>query len=190
MIDTALTLQNTSQLAKWYEQYADELFAYGMAFGMEKAFILDAIHDIFLRLYESADRLEMPENPKFYLLRALKNKIVSHRRSPLHWLSLDDSADYAFRIHVDACALIEDEEERRKYEKQVENLLALLTDKQREVVYLHFMEELSYQEIAALLHVTPKSIRKTIYRALERMQKEKMPFILFSLLIIAAIEKR
>ena len=46
----------------------------------------------------------------------------------------------------------------------------LLTNKQREVVYLHFMQELSYQEVAEILHITPKSVRKIIYRALERMQ--------------------
>lgn len=182
-------LQYTSKLAKWYEQYVDELFSYGMAFGLEKELILDAIHDVFLHLYEAADRIEAPDNPKFYLLRSLKNKIISYQRNPLHWLSFDESAPYSFHIHVDASSVIEDEEERISYEKKVADLLALLTDKQREVVYLHFMEELSYQEIAALLDVTPKSIRKIIYRALERMQKEKIPFILLSLLLLT-IEKR
>ena len=32
------------------------------------------------------------------------------------------------------------------------------------------MQELSYQEVAEILHITPKSVRKIIYRALERMQ--------------------
>lgn len=182
-------VQNTSKLSEWYEQYVDELFSYGMAFGLEKELILDAIHDVFLHLYEAADRIETPVNPKFYLLRSLKNKIISYQRNPLHWLSFDESDLYSFHIHVDASSVIEDEEERISYEKKVADLLALLTDKQREVVYLHFMEELSYQEIAALLGVTPKSIRKIIYRALERMQKENIPLILLSLLLLT-IEKR
>lgn len=36
-----------SEIDKWYENYIDELFAYGIAFGVEKDFVLDAIHDLF-----------------------------------------------------------------------------------------------------------------------------------------------
>ena len=46
-----------SEIDKWYENYIDELFAYGIAFGVEKDFVLDAIHDLFLHLFESADKI-------------------------------------------------------------------------------------------------------------------------------------
>ena len=61
--------QKIREFDKWYEQYVDELFSYGMAFGMEKEYMLDVIHDVFLHLYESVNKIEMPDNPKFYLLR-------------------------------------------------------------------------------------------------------------------------
>ncbi|MDR2970246.1 MAG: sigma-70 family RNA polymerase sigma factor [Tannerellaceae bacterium] len=162
--------QKIRELDKWYEQYVDELFSYGTAFGIEKGYVLDAIHDVFLNLYESADKRELPDNPKFYLLRSLKNRIISSKLKASNLLSLDDQPEYEFQINVDALALLENEEERLAYEEQLENLFRLLTNKQREVVYLHFMQELSYQEVAEILHVTPKSVRKIIYRALERMQ--------------------
>ena len=66
--------QKIREFDKWYEQYVDELFSYGMAFGMEKEYVLDVIHDVFLHLYESVNKIEMPDNPKFYLLRSLKNE--------------------------------------------------------------------------------------------------------------------
>ena len=148
--------QKIREFDKWYEQYVDELFSYGMAFGMEKEYMLDVIHDVFLHLYESVNKIEMPDNPKFYLLRSLKNRIISSKQKNFNLLSLDDNMEY--------------EEERLAYEEQLDNLFRLLTNKQREVVYLHFMQELSYQEVAEILHITPKSVRKIIYRALERMQ--------------------
>ena len=39
--------QKIREFDKWYEQYVDELFSYGMAFGMEKEYVLDVIHDVF-----------------------------------------------------------------------------------------------------------------------------------------------
>ncbi len=55
------------ELDQWYDLYIDELFAFGMAFGQEKDFVLDAIHDLFLHLLESADKIEILGSPKSYL---------------------------------------------------------------------------------------------------------------------------
>lgn len=167
-----MMLRITEEIGKWYTEYIDELYAYGMAFGLEKGIVLDAIHDVFLHLYESADMLNVPDNPKFYLLRSLKNKIVELNRKRPELFSLEEDKDLEFQIKTDALSLIEDEEERLRYEKQVDDLLKLLTDKQREVIYLHFMQGISYQDIAEILDVTPKNVRKMIYRALRRMQDE------------------
>lgn len=59
-------------IENWYEQYIDELFAYGMAFCMNRETVLDAIQDLFLHLYEIENKLESPANVKFYLLNSLK----------------------------------------------------------------------------------------------------------------------
>ena len=76
-----------SEIDKWYENYIDELFAYGIAFGVEKDFVLDAIHDLFLHLFESADKIEILGSPKSYLFSALKNKIITSLRKQANWLS-------------------------------------------------------------------------------------------------------
>ena len=170
-----------SEIDKWYENYIDELFAYGIAFGVEKDFVLDAIHDLFLHLFESADKIEILGSPKSYLFSALKNKIITSLRKQANWLSLDEEVEYDFKIEVDAEALMEDE--RRNYEKEVENLLNLLTNKQREVIYLRFIKALSIQEISEILNITPKSVRKMIYRAIERMQQGKIE-LLFLLMFL------
>ena len=172
-----------SEIDKWYENYIDELFAYGIAFGVEKDFVLDAIHDLFFHLFESADKIEILGSPKSYLFSALKNKIITSLRKQANWLSLDEEVEYNFKIEVDAEALMEDEEERRNYEKEVESLLNLLTNKQREVIYLRFIKALSIQEISEILNITPKSVRKMIYRAIERMQQGKIE-LLFLLMFL------
>ena len=83
-----------SEIDKWYENYIDELFAYGIAFGVEKDFVLDAIHDLFLHLFESADKIEILGSPKSYLFSALKNKIITSLRKQANWLSLDEEVEY------------------------------------------------------------------------------------------------
>lgn len=172
-----------SEIDKWYEEYIDELFAYGIAFGMEKDFVLDAIHDLFLHLFESADKIKITGSPKSYLLGALKNRIISSLRKQTNWSSLNEEVEYDFKIEVDAETLMENEEERKHYEKEVEDLLNLLTSKQREVIYLRFTKSLSIQEISDILDITPKSVRKMIYRAIERMQQGKIELLLLLMVL-------
>lgn len=161
----------------WYETYADEMFSYGMAFGIGKDTVLDAIHDVFLRLYERKEDLNIT-NVKFYLFCSLKNRIISIKRKNILSLNLEDSNEYEFLIKVDGADLIEQEEERKEYARQIEHLLSLLTNKQREVIYLHFMQGLSYEEIAQMLQITPKSVRKIIYRAIAQMQGDTLKLLL------------
>lgn len=172
-----------SEIDKWYEEYIDELFAYGIAFGMGKDFVLDAIHDLFLHLFESADKIKITGSPKSYLLGALKNRIISSLRKQTNWSSLNEEVEYDFKIEVDAETLMENEEERKHYEKEVEDLLNLLTSKQREVIYLRFTKSLSIQEISDILDITPKSVRKMIYRAIERMQQGKIELLLLLMVL-------
>ena len=169
----------------WYEQYVDELFAYGMAFCANRETVLDAIQDVFLHLYEIENRLEMPANVRAYLLGALKNRLISVMRKEVLFQDLNEAGDAFFHIKVDAQALIENAEECRYYEEQVEALLNLLTDKQREVIYLYYMQGLNYEGIASILKITPKSVRKMAYRAIERMQQSKN--ISFHLLLFLLI---
>lgn len=46
-------MKNKQSLYKWlYETYENDLFSYGIAFGISKELLEDAIHDVFLHLYE------------------------------------------------------------------------------------------------------------------------------------------
>ena len=72
---------------------------------------------------------------------------------------------------------------RLRLKRTKQRLLNLLTSKQREVIYLHFIKALSIQEISEMLNITPKSVRKMIYRAIERMQQGKIELLLLLTLL-------
>lgn len=166
--------QEERDFDQWYDTYVNDMFSYGMAFGIEKDILMDAIHDVFLHLYEGGDKLNITTNVKFYLLCSLKNRIISLKRKEIPYKNLEETSEYDFLIKVETLDLLEDEEERQECSKQIEYLMSLLTGKQREVIYLHYMQDLSYEEIARILQITTKSVRKLTYRAIERMQEEKL----------------
>ena len=58
-----------------YDQYADNLFKYGIHFSKDRAFIQDCIHDLFLELYKYRKKLSETDNIQFYLYRSLRRII-------------------------------------------------------------------------------------------------------------------
>ena len=149
-------MKNKQSLYKWlYETYENDLFSYGIAFGISKELLEDAIHDVFLHLYEREHKL---------------------------WESLEEGSDnYSFLIEVNGFELIDEEKERAAMQKQLKKMLDSLTDRQREAVYLRYTQGLSYEEIGKLMGIQPKAAQKLVYRAIEQMRKIQPQIIYFFL---------
>ncbi|MDR0766499.1 MAG: sigma-70 family RNA polymerase sigma factor [Odoribacteraceae bacterium] len=165
-----------------YEQHARELFSYGMAFGVDKEELEDAIHDVFLHLIERERGAREGDDGKFYLLACLKNRLLSMKRKKRHDGTLDEVDEAGFAVRVDGFEVIADEEERRAVARLVEEMLLELTDRQREAIYLRYTCELGFEEIAALLDIRPKSARKLVYRAVDLLRGRHLPLALLYIL--------
>lgn len=59
-----------------YKDYVDDLFSYALGFGFDKQTAMDAIHDVFCRVCIREREVQEIQNPKFYLLRALRNQLI------------------------------------------------------------------------------------------------------------------
>ena len=97
-------MKNKQSLYKWlYETYENDLFSYGIAFGISKELLEDAIHDVFLHLYEREHKLWESQNMKFYLLNCLKNRIRTIKKKEMNTEFLEEGSDnYSILIEKDA----------------------------------------------------------------------------------------
>ena len=177
------SVKNKQSLYKWlYETYENDLFSYGIAFGISKELLEDAIHDVFLHLYEREHKLWESQNMKFYLLNCLKNRIRTIKKKEMNTEFLEEGSDnYSFLIEVNGFELIDEEKERAAMQKQLKKMLDSLTDRQREAVYLRYTQGLSYEEIGKLMGIQPKAAQKLVYRAIEQMRKIQPQIIYFFL---------
>lgn len=162
-----------------YEKYIDQMYSYGKALGVDDEALYDLIHDVFLHFFEHRNEIFDNDNVKYYLFRCLKNRMISEKRKEITMEEIDESDDYVFSIAVSGLDYIEEEEERKEIAEQIENMLCSLTGRQREAIYLRYMQELEYEEIAVLLNLTPKGTRKLIYRAIERMREQYGPTLFY-----------
>ncbi|MDO5664264.1 MAG: RNA polymerase sigma factor [Bacteroidia bacterium] len=165
-----LKQNNPDSFSYIYKKYVDDLYAYGVSLGFDSDMCKDSIQDVFYKLYSKRTELSHIENLRFYLFRSLRNRLFDlHRQQnklePIEW-SLNQ-----FPIEVTVLKQIEDEEDNAFLKQKVESLLQLLTSRQREAVYLRYMQNLEYDEIGKMLKMNSESVRKLVYRALEAIRK-------------------
>ena len=154
-----------------YSLCVNDLLAYGQSLGFDMNLCEDAIHNVFCTLYLKRKELTEVRSLPPYLFRSFRNDMLNMWRK-LSKLSEIDINRLSFTTEVTILDTIIDEEEKSDIKEIIEDLLNTLTNRQREAIYLRYMQGLSYEEIAELLDISPGSVRKLVYRAIMCLREE------------------
>lgn len=160
-----------------YKKYADVLFRYGIQFTSNGDIVKDAIHDVFVKLYNDRQHLKAEANIKFYLFTCLKNRLYNLLKRDLFFDKIDlEEAEF---LDPDAEELVTNALSQKEMQRTVRFVLDLLTDRQREIIYYRYIEELSIEEIAALTEMNYQSVQNSIQRSLKKIRDSLLLIIIF-----------
>ena len=121
----------------------------------------NAVAEMWCRALRSASRYDARRGPFPWLARICLRTCLNQRKRELRIVQ-DDSGP---RVGRDAPVLSEDAR------RLLRDALLSLPARQREVVALRYLFELAVGEIAELLRRSPKTVEKTLLRALRRLQE-------------------
>ena len=164
----------TENIASIYNRYVDDLHTYALYLGFEKGIIMDAIHDVFCKFAASEKLLQDVSNIKFYLFKSLKNRLydIYKARKEYAELSAIDLQDAPFNIQVTIEDRLIDKEEQQQIKDQLSEMLDSLTERQREVVYLRYVQEYDYAQISELLNISIHGCRKLLSKAMQNLREK------------------
>jgi len=152
-----------------YRNLLPHLYEYGMRRTADETLVKDAIQDIFVKLWEGREKLKTVSSPKHYLLVALKNSLLNAQLRDGKLAPISEKEEFALHFNLES-QIIKTEDDRIKAAK-LARALEQLTPKQREVIYLRYFEELSYEEIHVLTNISVKSLYKLNHRAIETLKE-------------------
>ena len=178
------------QFIALYKFYYQDLYAYGVSLGFNTEDVKDAIQEVYLKLYFN-ERLCIDEKKiKFYLLRSVRNQLIDWERTKKDTSSIEEE-ERSFKLSVSVEESFISDEEDLLLKKRVNIILDLLTDHQREIVYLHFIEEMPYEEIAVMLDMKIQTVRGQVFKAMEKLRKlDSKDYFLFFLIFSGNIKKQ
>lgn len=154
-----------------YNKYANQLLSYGIGLGFDRDTVKDAVQDVFYQVYTSRESWVYIKSLKSYLLKSLKNRLINLYKSKGDVIDLEQD-NQNFSVKVTVLDELIDNEDRLHVQLEVEKYLNCLTSRQREAVYLRFIQELEYEEIGEMLDMTPHGARKLVSRAVIRMRNQ------------------
>ena len=171
------------QFIALYKFYYQDLYAYGVSLGFNTEDVKDAIQEVYLKLYFN-ERLCIDEKKiKFYLLRSVRIQLIDWERTKKDTSSIEEE-ERSFKLSVSVEESFISDEEDLLLKKRVNRILDLLTDHQREIVYLHFIEEMPYEEIAVMLDMKIQTVRGQVFKAMEKLRKlDSKDYFLFFLIL-------
>jgi RNA polymerase sigma factor (sigma-70 family) len=175
-------------LSHIYYQHVHILFSYGKKFSKDDEIIKDTIQDLFFDLIRTRQKLGETDNIKFYLFRAFRRKLIKNIEKQK--LSIDFHLTY--KAEEETISSVEKDiiadEELTTREKIVQEALATLSKKQREILYYRFNCNFEYEQICEIMSLKYDSARKQVFRALKAL-KATLPDSITFLLFLSLISK-
>ena len=152
-----------------YNTYFDPLNNYGYKFCRDADLIEDTIHDLFVRLWTTKEKLSNPVSVKNYVFKAFRNILFRKMKNEGKFTGI--SADeYPFGFEVSYSGEILARIEDRETQEKVKAIIKTLPPRQQEIIFLRFYEGLSYEEIADIMAISISSTYKLFYKAISNLQ--------------------
>lgn len=162
MMDNALAPSSVREdkLEEWIVSYGDDILRTCFLFLTDAALAEDAAQDTFFKAWQSMDQFESRNHcsEKTWLVRIAINTCKNYKRS-------------AWFRHIDLTRAIEDLPASFHAASQEDKTFFLdivrLPQKYRQVIILHYYQDMPLKEVADMLHIS----RSTAYHRLQKAQQ-------------------
>ena len=144
----------------------------------------EIVHNVFLNLWERRNKLDSSKSLKSYLFTAVYNRSLNHLRDQKKFLN-DELAAIGLRYMEYQGP--EQQLEASELEKQIQEALAALPGRCREVFLLNRFEGLRYQEIAERLGISVKTVEAQISKALRILRDQLKDHFSWFLILLTTL---
>lgn len=154
-----------------YEAHADAIYRHCFFRVFSKELAEELVQDTFMKTWEYLARGKKIENIRAFLYRTATNAIIDHTRKKKE-VSLDGLIEDS-RIPEPA---IDDHRriERTVLVNEIKNMLHLLSEDDRALIVMRYVDDFGPKEIADILGLSANAVSVRLNRAIEKL-KSKFP---------------
>ena len=161
-----LKRRDETALSVLFDIYYEKLYLFAEKYIYDSDKAHDIVQDVFLKIWENAERLELTSSIQHYLFASVRNGCLNYLKS----LQIEDRNNRKYAeayIESQNVDMVDDEELLAR----VRQVLDELPEKCREVCLLRFVEGYKYAEIAARLDMNENTVKAQLHRGMERLKQ-------------------
>ena len=155
-----------------YNQYIDKLYQIGIQFTSDSDAIKDYLQDFFINIRDRKEKLSNTDNIRLYLFKAFRRKVFHELKKKKRFASIANQKESTFPVEFSIEEKIINAHFDEFQLKKLNQALEKLPVKEREAIFYFYFQNLSYKEIADMLHYDHiSSARRLIYKSLDKLRK-------------------
>lgn len=131
----------------------------------------DLLQNVFLRLWERREEIEIEVSLKAYLFRSVKNECLNFIRSSRPNISLSEIESDNTIQNTEILSAPDEDVESREIEKAIDSIIKTLPEQCQKIFIMSRMKGMKNKEIAKCLSISVRTVDTQIYRALKTMKK-------------------
>src|SRR5579859_4863386 len=186
---------HTDQLEQWWiralegDTYAFKnihrelfkgLYNYALKLLQDGELAGDAVQELFVRLWVRRESIGPMRKVKPYFFTALRRQVLNELRDK-QVRALKISGLPSPDIDFSPEEIVVRNEEYEKLQARIAALLNELPKRQKEVIYLHYFEEMDYTQIAEVMGIHYQSVLNLTQKALQKLRQANLLQVLLSL---------
>lgn len=149
-----------------HDAYSDALFRHCYFRVFDKELATDLVQETFCRTWISISEGKKIDNVRAFLYRVLHNLIVDHIRKKKA-VSLDQMMEDGFAPQDTSLPDLEE----RMIMKDIVEKLEKLDDSYREIIQMRYIDDLSIQEIGAILGISENAVSVRVHRGVAKFRE-------------------
>ncbi|HAO64542.1 TPA: hypothetical protein DCQ44_01005 [Candidatus Taylorbacteria bacterium] len=152
------------------DRYERKLFSYGKKFLTGQDNIEDVVQEVFIKTYQNIQSFDASQKFSPWIYRIAHNTFVNalrkNSKSPIRFFDFDTFI--AHPVYEDAMPA---EKEQKRLRDLIDQGLDKLSADYREIIILYYIQNLTYKEIADILHIPIGTVSVRLLRARNELKK-------------------
>ena len=164
---------DTTAFAQIHEALFDGLYNYACKLLNDDALADDAVQELFIRLWQKRSSINQLEKVKPFFFTALRRQILNQLRD-IKSKQLKINAAPEPEIEFSQEEIIIKKEDDTGIKEKILQILNTLPERQREVIYLHFFEDMPLLQVSEVMAINYQSVQNLKQRALQNMRSANL----------------
>lgn len=161
---------NEDAFSMIYHGHYNLLYYVGLKYTSDIQVVEDSIQNVFVNLLKNRTKLSPVINVRGFLIKSFRRQLFLDLKKQKKLSLIGQITESQFDYFNGTEENLYEKDEPDELQNALKMSLIKLSDRQKEIIYLRYDCDLSYEEISGILEISVESCYQSVYRSIKTMK--------------------